>query len=73
MEVFIAQRGTDYEGFVILGVFVSRVSAQQVCAADGAKNGRGDWHTYEVSVYELGEALDCALGAIERRGEPREC
>ena len=53
MNVYIAERKYDYEGFEIIGVFQSNEDAEKACKedVDGQGNQRGD--DYGIEKFEL--------------------
>jgi len=49
IKVYVAERGCDYEGFSIIGIFETRKEAQSAC--DEARGG----DFYEIEEYFIGD------------------
>ncbi|MGB5217368.1 MAG: hypothetical protein WBN66_03620 [Smithella sp.] len=59
MDVFIAQRHFDYEGFQILGVFELREDAERACK-DDADNG----NRHIVKAFKLVKRSNIAISKL---------
>lgn len=54
MTVYVAQRGYDYEGFEIIGIFTTKEAAQECCDNDvHPSSGRKCGDSYDVAPHEL--------------------
>jgi len=52
MKVYTAEKHWDYEGFEILGIFISEREAKKCCDNNLSKSKSADG--YEISCFELG-------------------
>ena len=53
MKVYVAERGYDYEGFTILGIFSTREKAQEACDNDKWEDGRKRGDSYDIEEFEI--------------------
>lgn len=63
MKVYVAERGYDYEGTTILGVYSTKEKADEVCANDvftnnlyGERKQIGDF--YQVTEFEIDKSRE---------------
>ena len=53
MKVYIAERGFDYEGFTIIGVFTTKEKAQEACDNDKFDDGRKRGNFNDIEEFEI--------------------